>query len=140
MTPLLDQIETTIASVTADGAYDWMPTNEVLAGHGEDVRVIIPPHLTAVLNDEFGHNTFQREEHILLIAARERLSWQKETGCGRRVLVETAMGRYKTIIGPGPRASSLIGQRAEAAVGVAVFNRKLDSGGPDSICYLNIAA
>jgi hypothetical protein len=52
--PLLDQIDATIASVTADGAYDGMPTYEVVAAHGEDIRVIIPPHVTAVLGDEAG--------------------------------------------------------------------------------------
>jgi hypothetical protein len=42
--PLLDQIEATIVSVTANGAYDGMPTYEVVATHGEDIPVIIPPH------------------------------------------------------------------------------------------------
>src|ERR1035437_1405686 len=46
--PLLDQIEATIASVTADGAYDGMPTYEVVDARGEDIRVIIPPHLTTL--------------------------------------------------------------------------------------------
>src|SRR5664279_1624538 len=93
--PLLDQIDATIASVTADGAYDGMPTYEVVAAHGEDIRVIIPPHLTAVLSDEAGHNPSQRDQHILSIAAHGRLGWQKETDNGQRALVETAMGRYK---------------------------------------------
>ena len=43
------------------------------------------------------------------------------------------MGRYKAIIGPGLRARRLSGQRAEAAVGVAVLNRMLDTGRPDSV-------
>jgi hypothetical protein len=59
--PLLDQIEATIASVTADGAYDGMPTYDVVAGHGEDVREIIPPHVTAVLSAEAEHNPSQGE-------------------------------------------------------------------------------
>ena len=46
--PLLDQIDATIASVTADGAYDGMPTYEVVDARGEDIRVIIPPHLTTL--------------------------------------------------------------------------------------------
>jgi transposase len=138
--PLLDQIEATIASVTADGAYDGMPTYAVVAARGEDIRVIIPPHVTAVLSDEAEHIPSQRDEHILLIAARGRLGWQKETDYGRRALVETAMGRYKAIIGSRLRARSLIGQRAEAAFGVAVLNRMLNAGSPDSIRCLNIAA
>jgi hypothetical protein len=138
--PLLDQIGATIASVTADGAYDGMPTYEVVAARGEDIRVIIPPHLTAVLSDDVGHNPSQRDEHILLIAARGRLGWQKETGYGQRALVETAMGRYKAIIDPCLRARSFSGQQAEAAVGVAVLNRMLDAGHPDSVRRINLAA
>jgi hypothetical protein len=66
--PLLDQIEATIASVTADGAYDGMPTYDVVASHGEGVRVIIPPHATAILSAEAKHNPSQRDQHILSIA------------------------------------------------------------------------
>ncbi|MGB8479551.1 MAG: transposase [Acidobacteriaceae bacterium] len=138
--PLLDQIEATIASVTADGAYDGAPIYEVVAGRGEDIRVIIPPHVTAVLRAEAGHNPSQRGQHILTIAARGGLGWQKETDYGRRALVETAMGRYKAIIGPCLRARSFSGQQAEAAVGVAVLNRMLDAGRPDSVRRRNIAA
>jgi hypothetical protein len=138
--PLLDQIEATIASVTADGAYDGMPTYDVVAGHGEDVQVIIPPHLTAVLSAEAENNPSQRDQHILSIAARGRLGWQKETDYGQRALVETAMGRYKAIIGARLRARSFAGQQAEATAGVAVLNRMLDAGGPDSVRRLDIAA
>lgn len=55
------------------------------------------------------------------MAARARLCWPEDAGHGRR-LVETTMGTLKTIIGLGPRAPSLAGQRAETAVGVAVLN------------------
>ena len=138
--PLQGQIESTIASVTADGAYDGMPTYDVVAGHGEDVRVIIPPHVTAVLSAEAGHNPSQRDQHILSIAARGRLGWQDETDYGQRALVETAMGRYKAIIGPRLRARSFSGRQAEAAVGVAVLNRMLDAGRPDAVRRHKIAA
>jgi hypothetical protein len=67
--PLLDQIEAGIASVTADGAYDGTPTYDVVAGHRENVRVIIPPHVTAVLSAEAENNPSQRDQHILSIAA-----------------------------------------------------------------------
>jgi hypothetical protein len=40
--PLLDQIEATIASVTADGAYDGMPTYDVVAQRSEDIHVPAP--------------------------------------------------------------------------------------------------
>jgi hypothetical protein len=35
-----------------------------------------------------------------MIAEQGRLAWQASTGYGQRSLVETTMGRYKTLIGP----------------------------------------
>jgi hypothetical protein len=51
----------------------------------------------------------------------------------RRSLVETTIGQYKWIIGPQLRARSFAGQQTEAAIGVAVLNRKLEAGRPDSV-------
>jgi hypothetical protein len=138
--PLLAQIDAEIASLTADGAYDGAPTCEVVAAHGDDIQVIIPPHVTAVPSADAAHNPSQRDKHIASIAVRGRLGWQKETGYGRRALVETTMGRYKAIIGPCLRARSFAGQQAEAAIGTAVLNRMLDAGRPDSVRRLNAAA
>jgi hypothetical protein len=117
-----------------------MPTYDVVASHGKDINVIIPPHVTAVLSDMAGQNPSQRDKHILSIATQGRLGWQKETDYGQRALVETAMGRYKGILGPCLRARSFSGQQAEAAVGVAVLNRMLHAGRPDSVRQLKIAA
>jgi hypothetical protein len=99
-----------------------------------------PPHVTAVLSAEAEHNPSQRDQHILAITDRGRLGWQEETDYGQRALVETAMGRYKAIIGSRLPALSFDGQKAEAAVGMAVLNRMLDAGRPDSVRRLNIAA
>ena len=104
-----------------------------MAAHGDDIAVIIPPHVTAVLSDAAAHNPSQRDKHIASIAVHGRLGWQTESGHGRRALVETAMGRYKAIIGRRLRARSLSGQRAETAVGVAVLNRMLHAGPPNSV-------
>jgi hypothetical protein len=95
---------------------------------GKDIVVVIPPHVTAVLSDDEAHCPSQRDDHIALLAARGRLSRQKETG--RRSLAETAMGRYKAII---VRARCLGGQRTEAAIGVAVLNRMREAGRPTSV-------
>jgi Transposase DDE domain len=138
--PLLDQIDATIASVTADGAYDEMPICDVVAVHGEDICVIIPPRVTGVLGAEARHSRSQRDQHILSIAAQGRMGWQKETNYGRRARVEIAMGRYKAIIGPCLRARSFSGRQAEALVGVAVLNCMLRTCRPNSVRRLNIAA
>lgn len=133
MAPLLDQVDAGIASVTADGAYDGAPTYDTVPARAGDIPVIIPPHVTAVLSAAADHHPSQRDQHITLMAAKGRLGWQEETGYGRRSLVETAMGRYKAIIGPSLHARSLPGQRAETAVGVAVLNRMLYAGRPNSV-------
>ena len=138
--PLLDQIDAEIGSVTADGAYDGAPTYDTVAARGKDIAVIVPPHATAVLSADAGHCPSQRDKHIILMKAKGRLGWQKETGYGRRSLAETTMGRYKAIIGPGLHARSLPGQRTEAAVGVAVLNRMLHAGRPNSVRCANKAS
>lgn len=62
-----------------------------------------------------------------------RLKWQTSTGYGKRGLVETAMGRYKGIIGPRLRARSFLAQQTEAAIGVTILNRMLACGRPKSV-------
>jgi IS5 family transposase len=131
--PLLDQIQGDVEQVTADGAYDGAPNYQTVAQHGAHIRIVIPPHVTAVLSDEAGHGPSQRDGHIALIEAKGRLEWQMATGYGRRSLVETTIGRYKRIIGPQLRARSFAGQQTEAAIGVAVLNRMLEAGRPDSV-------
>ena len=67
------------------------------------------------------------------VAALGRLGWQEATGYGQRALVETTMDRYKSIVGPKLRARSWLGQRTEAAIGVAALNRMLAAGRPNSV-------
>ncbi len=130
--PLLDQIDDPIVQVTADGAYDGAPTYQTIAAHGEGIEVVIPPRSTAVLSGEPDLPT-QRDRHLATIAEQGRLAWQVATGYGRRSLVETTMGRYKALIGPRLRARGFAAQQTEAAIGVAVLNRMLEAGHPDSV-------
>jgi Transposase DDE domain len=130
--PLLDQIDAPIGQVTADGAYDGAPTYQTIAAHGDEIDVVIPPRSTAVPSGEPGPPT-QRDRHLAMIAERGRLVWQATTGYGQRSLVETTMGRYKSLIGPRLRARGFAGQQTEAAIGVAVLNRMMAAGRPDSV-------
>ncbi|WP_158781249.1 hypothetical protein [Pantoea sp. BAV 3049] len=52
--PLLSQTGSTVTQVTADGAYDGAPTYGVIAGHGDDITVAIPPRSTAVAGEITG--------------------------------------------------------------------------------------
>ena len=130
--PLLDQIDDPIDQVTADGAYDGDPTYQTIAAYGDGIEVVIPPRSTAVPTGEEGWPT-QRDRHLALIAEQGRLAWQTATGYGKRSLVETTMGRYKSLVGPRLRARGFAAQQTEAAIGVAVLNRMLVAGRPDSV-------
>jgi hypothetical protein len=130
--PLLDQINDPIVQVTADGAYDGDPTYQTIAAYGDDIEVVIPPRSTAVPSGERDPPT-QRDRHLAMITAQGRLAWQVATGYGQRALVETTMGRYKSLIGPRLRARSFATQQTEATIGVAVLNRMLATGRPDSV-------
>ena len=60
------------------------------------------------------------------------MGWQKAVGYGRHSLGETAMSRYKALIGRGLRARSLPAQKTEARTGCAVLNRMTRLGMPVS--------
>ena len=130
--PLLDQVDEEIDKVMADGAYDGAPTYQTIAQYGDDIEVVIPPRKTAVPDAE-SRSPSQRDRHLNKITTEGRLVWQKATGYGQRALVETTMGRYKSIIGPRLRARKFEGQQTEAAIGVAVLNRMQAAGRPNSV-------
>ena len=130
--PLLDQIDDPIGRVTANGAYDGAPTYQTIAAYGDGIKVVIPPRSTAVPSGDPGVPT-QRDGHLAMIAEQGRLSWQVATDYGQRSLVETTMGRYKALIRPRLRARGFPAQQTEATIGVAVLNRMLATGLPDSV-------
>jgi hypothetical protein len=65
----------------------------------------------------------QHGQHIASIAKHGRMGWQRRSGYNRRSLIETAMFRYKTIIGRRLHARTLPNQRTEAKIGCGVLNR-----------------
>jgi hypothetical protein len=127
---LLDQIDTDVASLTADGAYDGEAVYEAAAGRHPDAEVIIPPRATAVPNEI---TTRQRDRHIATIEKHGRMGWQRRSGYNRRSLVETAIYRYKTIITRRLRARTLPNQRIEAKIGCNLLNRMTCIGMPASV-------
>src|ERR1035437_858247 len=138
--PLLDQIEHEIEQVTADGAYDGEPTYETIAKRDPQIKVVIPPRVTAQPSAQFETDPTTRDTHLLMIQSLGRLGWQEASGYGTRELVETTMGRYKAIIGARLRAHDWRGQCTEASVAVAVLNRMLSAGRPNSVRTPTVAA
>jgi hypothetical protein len=132
--PLLDRITGAIASVTADGAYDGEPVYRAVAERQPDppAAVIIPPRASAVPNPTADTTPSQRDQHIRMIQDKGRLGWQKAVGYGKRSLGETAVFRYKTIIGRSLCARTLSSQKTEARVACSVLNRMTRLGMPVS--------
>ncbi len=132
--PLLEQIPGLLGSVVADGAYDGEPVYRAVAERQPEppVAVVIPPRSTAVPSTAADTAPTQRDRHLQLIRDKGRMGWQKAVGYGRRSLGETAMSRYKALIGRGLRARSLPAQKTEARTGCAVLNRMTRLGMPVS--------
>jgi Transposase DDE domain len=127
---LLDQIDADIALVTADGAYDCEAVYDAVAEPHPQAAVIIPPRATAIRNET---TTTQRDRHLQVIETRGRMNWQRSSGYNRRSLAETAMFRYKSIIGRRLHARTLRNQRTEANIGCNALNRTTGLGMPISI-------
>jgi hypothetical protein len=132
--PLLNQIQSPMTSVTADGAYDAESVYRTIAARQplSPPAVIIPPRATAVPSSFSDTAPSLRDRHIEMIQEKGRLGWQKWVGYGKRSLVETAMFRYKTLMGPRLRARILPAQKSEARLACAVINRMTQLGRPIS--------
>ena len=133
---LLGQAESVTASVTADGACDGEPTYAAAARQRHpSPDVVVPPRASAVSspNNNDGDAQSQRDRHIQLMAERGRMGWQKATGYGRRNQAETAMARYKHLIGPKLRARSLPALKGEVAIAAAVLNTMIRTAKPVSV-------
>jgi len=114
--PLLEQIPHPLISVIADGAYDGEPMYRAMAERqpSSPPAVIIPPRITAVFRPTTGTASSRCDQHIPMIQEKGRRGWQRTVGYGRRSLVETALFRSKTRIGPTLRARTLATQKIEA--------------------------
>src|SRR4051812_18681755 len=131
--PLLDQVTGAVASVTGDGAYDQ---DGVCASVGErhpEAAVIVPPRATAVPSATAETAPTQRDRHLQLIAEKGRMGWQKASGYTKRARAETAISRYKRVIGDGLRSRTDERQATEMDVAVHVLNCMLELGRPESI-------
>jgi hypothetical protein len=120
--------------VTADGAYDGEPVYRAVSERQPDppAAAVIPPRAGAVPDPTAETAPTQRDRHIRMIRDKGRLGWQEAVGYRRRSLGETAVLRYKTIIGRSLRARTLSSQKTEARVACSVLNRMSRLGMPVS--------
>jgi hypothetical protein len=131
--PLLDQIPGPLASVIGDGAYDQTGVYDSIAERHPGADVIVPPRSTAVLSDDGTTTPTQRDRHLQSINKHGRMGWQKRSGYSRRALVETAISRFKQVIGAGLRSRTDRRRVAEISIAVHALNRMLELGRPKSV-------
>jgi len=130
---LLDQVEGPLASLTGDGAYDQDSVYRAVIDRDPGAAVIVPPRSTAVPSETSQTKPTQRDRHLRCIAEKGKIGWQKASGYNKRSRVETAIGRYKQVIGDGLRFRKDERRNTEVAVATHVLNLMSGLGRPISI-------
>jgi len=131
--PLLDQVPDPIASFTGDGAYDQNGVAASIGTRHPDAAIIVPPRANAVPSETAETAPTQRDHHLQQIAKHGRMAWQAASGYTKRARAETAMSRFKQVIGDGLRSHTDERRAAEVEVAVHVLNRMLELGRPNSV-------
>ena len=135
---LLEQVQEPIVQISGDGGYDKRSCYEVLQKRQTEqeqaLKVSIPPRRGARIW-RHGNSKAQRlarDENVREIRRVGRQGWKHQSGYHRRSLAETAMSRYKRIVGDKLQARDFQRQSTEAFVGVLMLNRMNALGRPRS--------
>ena len=131
--PLLDQVAASVASFTADGAYDQDSVSATVAERHPAAAIIVPPRSTAVPSETAETEPTQRDRHLQFIAKRGRAAWQTTSRYTKRARVEATVGRFKQVIGDGLRSRADDRRATEVDVAVHALNRMLELGRPISV-------
>ena len=131
--PLLDQVDGTIASCTADDAYDQDGVYGEVAARHPEASVIVPPRSNAVPSETAQTAPTNLDRHPQSIAERGRMAWQKASGYNWRALVEADISRFKRVVGDGLRSRTDRRRVTEIAIAVSALNRMLDLGRPEYV-------
>lgn len=129
---LLDQPESQIASVTADGAYDTRDCYDAI--NDTDARAIIPPRRGAKIwqHGNSREQRLDRDENLRGVRKKGRAGWKRDSGYHKRSLAETGMFRFKTIFGDKLGARVFESQCAEVFIKCAALNTMTRLGLPQS--------
>jgi hypothetical protein len=126
-TKLIDEVNSKIKTVIADGAYDSRTFYASAESRG--ARVVVPPDKTATIG---GGLSRTRDRAVRRIRKVGRRQWRKEVGYHRQARVENAFFRLKTILGDRMRARGEEAQRVEAVIACNILNRMIELGRPES--------
>ncbi len=133
VSPLLDQVAASVASFTADDAYDQEGVSAAVAECHPEAAIIVPPRFTAVPSETAETAPTQRDRHLQFIAKQGRAAWQKASGYSTRARAEATIGRFKQMIGDGLRSRTDERRTTEVDAAVHALNRMLELGRPISV-------
>jgi hypothetical protein len=94
--------------------------------------MIVPPRKGAVLPHDSTRILSQRNQHIADIESTGRANWRRGSGYYLQSHVESAIYRFKRIIGGRLRSKHNEAQEREALMGCSILNRMLEIGRPVS--------
>jgi len=131
---MLEQIEQTLLSCAADGAYDKRRVYEALQAHSPEVAILIPPRKNARIwqHGNSKQQRLKRDENLRYIRKHGRRQWKEDSGYHIRSLAETLMFRLKTIFGDKLSARLLETQTTQALIRCLALNQMTCLGMPES--------
>jgi hypothetical protein len=137
--PLLDQINSPVASFTADGAHDQDRVYAEIAARHPEACVIVPLRRNAVPSSTVDTAPTKRDHHLKVIAERGRKAWQKASGYHWRALVEADISRFKRVIGDGLRSRTDRCRTTEMVIAVAALSGRTSAkrGSPSHVGWLS---
>ncbi|MEO0332431.1 MAG: IS5 family transposase [Bacteroidota bacterium] len=127
--PLLSQIQGRISTFYGDGAYDKKKARKAVAKKGGSA--VVPPPKNAVKSE-----LLELEERSQAIDRMEQIgrkAWKREIGYHKRSLSETAIYRYKTMIGNTLTTRKMENQITEVRIGCHILNVFRGCGMPQAI-------
>jgi len=130
---LLNQEESNIKTISADGAYDTRDVYDLCEKRGIS-KVLIPPQRNAKIwnHGNCSCKSHPRDENLRQIRKTSRKKWKESSGYHIRSLSETAMFRFKTIFGNTLNSRNFNNQKNEFLIAISAINKMTRLGMPDS--------
>jgi Transposase DDE domain len=124
--------EMEIKQVCADGSYDKKRSYQAIAKR--KATATIPPRKDAKIIQHGNSNAppLDRDQNLRRIRQIGRKRWKQEAGYHQRSKAETAIYRYKTIVGDKLASRLLESQFVEMKLGAKVLNKMSALGMPQS--------
>jgi IS5 family transposase len=129
--PLLNEVEGQVETFYGDGAYDKKKARKVVARLG--AKAIVPPPKNAVKSENALPGLAERNQAIDRIEQMDRKQWKQEVGYHKRSLSETAMHRYKMVIGNTLATRKMENQVTEVRIGCHILNVFRGCGMPNAV-------